>query len=340
MYTNRAELNRIHPGWAKNAQRRALRPYIEWQQRDLPTLSYEVCLYLSDNFGLIDSKQMSFTLSALGHWHKENNFPDPTASPSVIELLRQIKCRTPRQTCPSLQLPISINDVIYLSELYGRQFSPEMALGEDRRDNETRKVSSPAFIALRNRAILLIAFWFGLATREVCKLTKDDLHITKNTIKITANRLSPNGGRERYSFQITRLPLLCPLAAIEDWLAHSGSSTHYIFSCASRPTRTTPVTSRTVQSSFKKLMSTHAGPPRNTRSLRYSLYFFLIDNGWSRRKILKYAPFYISHASKTRVGKTQRDRDKDRPEISPEHISSILLAIENSLYRSAYNKKQ
>lgn len=72
------------------------------------------------------------------------------------------------------------------------------------------------------------------------------------------------------------------------------------------------------------------------RSLRYSLYFFLLDNGWSRQKILKYVPFYNKAASKIRIGKTTRDITTGgaHHKICADDMAEINSIIEKNLYQA------
>jgi hypothetical protein len=131
--------------------------------------------------------------------------------------------------------------------------------------------------------------------------------------------------------------LLCPLAALEGWLNYPGTASHYLFPRTTRQALPGPVSSRTVQDNLKKIMATLDGLAFSIRSLRYSLYFFLEENGWPRQKILKHLPFYTKRASKTRLGKTARDTSSPplSSNIPPETMSAITLIFENSRYRLA-----
>lgn len=308
--------------------RRALRRYIKWQERNPPFLAYEVCLYLVDCYGH-GKVGIDTTLSAISNWHKNNGFPDPTQCPSVVGLVHEIKrCVSPKYRS-ALRLPPSIVDIMLLAETH------EFSLVPEGPTYSVKSFSASKCIAARNKAILLIGFWFGLTTAEVCGLTKRDIKITNISLEITTSRVAWGGAR--YSFEISRLPVLCPLAALEDWLSYPGITSHYLFPRTTRRALPGPITSRTVQGYLNKSMASHDVPPFNVQSLRYSLYFFLTENGWSRQKILKYLPFYTRRASKTRLGKTTRDVSSSRTpsSILPETMSAITLIFENSRYKPA-----
>lgn len=304
--------------------RRALRRYIKWQGRDPPFLAYEICLYLVECYG--DGKiGIDTTLAAISNWHKTNGFPDPTQCPLVVELAQDIKRWLSPKYRSALQLPPSIVNIMHLAEAH------ELSLSTD----SVKSFFPSQCIAYRNKAILLIGFWFGLTTAEVCRLTIRDIKITHTSLEIITSRVARGGAR--YSFEISRLPLLCPLAALEDWLSHPGIAGQYLFPRTTRRVLPGPVSSRVVQDSLNKLMAAQNVPPFNIKSLRYSLYFFLAENGWSRQKILNHLPFYTRHASKTRLGKTARDIPSAQASsgIPPETMSEITSILENSRYNPA-----
>lgn len=317
------------------ARHKALQSYIKWQKQELPALAYEVCLYLADNFCHSDRRRIAFMLNALSHWHKVNGFPDPTACPSVIDLVRQIWDRLPLPPNPAFQRPPSITDVMYLAKACKHHYTSLTSPDADSRKELAKPISKTELIAFRNRAILLIAFWFGLTTSEVCNLTKKDVKITGDTLGVTTNRPDENGGGARYSFEITRLPVLCPLEALEDWLAHSKNSTHYLFPHINKLARSVPVGAPSVHEYLNKMFTNNGGEKINIRSFRYSLYFFFAKNGWPAKKILKHLPFYQKNAVDSRIRHTQRVRYCDLPVLPKEEISKIKLVFSQSHYYAA-----
>ncbi|MDT4832517.1 hypothetical protein FQZ97_660770 [compost metagenome] len=314
--------------------RSALHRYIDWQGRDLPSLAYEVCLYLADAYRRGDGKCITSTLAALSHWHKHNDFPDPTESPSVKDLVRQIRYRV-SLVQPRLQPPPSLIEVMSLAEAYQRRFPVETSPEADSRKDSVKLTSPFALTAYRNRAILLIGFRFGLSTADVCRLTRSDVKITSNSLEITTSRVV--GKRARYSFQIHRLPLLCPLAALEDWLRYSNDTNHYLFPRTTRRELPGSISSQAVQYNFLRVIVAPNKPAFYIRSLRYSLYFFLVENGWSRRKILKHMPFYKKSAATVRLRKPRQSSSNYRAPstLCPEYVAAINSIFENSHYQEA-----
>ncbi|MFZ6049811.1 hypothetical protein ACFW0H_27265 [Pseudomonas sp. CR3202] len=334
MHLDQVELSGGLTARQEAERRRALRRYIEWQGRDLPALAYEVCLYLADCFGRGDRAPLIVTLTALSEWHKENDFPDPTQCPSVVDLVQQVRFRLPRRSPSIFQPPPSIMDVQYLAEAHQHRFSPRAPQYINLCEDSIKSTPLFELVACRNRAILLIGFWFGLTIGEVCRLRRKNVKITSNYLEIT---ISPGRGRARYSFQIGRLPLLCPLAALEDWLNYPCNTQDYLFPRTTWKALPGPVSLQRVQDSFKKLLVTSDGWTTSGLQLRYSLYFFLAENGWSRSKILKHLPFYGSDASKRRLDRTWRNTySHQRPStIPPAILSAIVSKFEKSIYKTA-----
>ena len=159
--------------------------------------------------------------------------------------------------------------------------------------------------------------------------------ITVGTLRVTTNRPDENGGRARYSFEISRLPVLCPLAALEDWLAHSKNSTHYLFPHITKLARSVPVGAPSVHEELNKMIADNNREKINIRSFRYGLYFFFAKNGWPAKKILKHLPFYQKNAVDSRIRHTQRVRYCDLPVLSKEEISKIKLVFSQSHYHAA-----
>lgn len=307
---------------------KALQHYVESQQRELPALVYEVCCYLARCYACGDVAQLGFRLAVIGRWHLAHDFPDPTACPSVVALTHQIRHKIRHPKVALLQVPPTITDVEYLTDALLGRFHDKMGA-------VTQPTPRSELVACRNRAILLISFWFGLTTAEVCRLWRSDVKLASNSVTITTDRIDENGGRARFSFQLESLTFLCPLAAIQDWLVYSNNSSEYLFPRATRRSLPGPIGSRSVQANFKELMAKKLGLECSTRSFRYSLYFFLADNGWSRQKILKTLPFYKATSSKCRVGKTKRNSPVHT--TPPKNPAKEMMDISAALVRSRYS---
>lgn len=319
--------------------RRVLNNFVQQYGYELPVLAYEVCIFMADCYKKRDYERMKITLMSLGWWHRNNNYPDPTKSPMVSNLIQQIN----ENFCPkrriAIQRPCSIDELFILTKAY-REYISTYALTLDDSCVDLTATRTFESIVLRNTAILLIAFWFGLTTAEVCGLTRADVVISRGSLRITSERFRKDKGTARFSFQLDRLPLLCPLTALEEWLAKSDESQRYLFPRLGRWNFSGPITSNMVQVNLNEFIkNSQALHSRiNIRSLKYSLYFFLMESGWSRKKILAHVPLYKKSSSKNRINKSVKaTRNRDSSCISADVKSKIIAILEKSRYFQCYS---
>ena len=306
------------------ASQKALQHYLASPTRSLPALAYEICIYLADCYACGDIKRLGFRLATIGRWHQTNEFPDPTASPAVVALVRQIRGKPRIRRKEKLQRPPSITEIKYIAEAMQHRSNTSS-------DTRIKKT------ACRNSAIFLISFWFGLRIAQICRLRAKDINITETTLTITTDYLSGKGGQPRLSFQLGRLPALCPSSALENWLRYSSKLDGYLFPRTTRKSLPGPVGSRAVQADLKRLMGSSPFAGVSTRSMRYSLYFFLTEIGWTRQKILETLPFYGRVPSKTRIGNTRnlRSMPSGHSGISAAELLSIESVLSNSCSRQS-----
>lgn len=295
--------------------------YLQSPQRSLPALAYEICIYLAEcyacgNVRLLDSKVL-----AIGRWHTENGFPDPTECRSVIHLTQLIRAATALKASVVIQPPPTISDVKCITDALQHCFNPTGVASSTL--TATQKAAS------RNRAIWLIGFWFGLATSEVCSLKTRDVHLDQNSLTITTKWIDDSQSQTNFSFRLTRLPVLCPVSALEVWNRISDSSVDYLFPRTTRQSLAGPISSRSVHAYVRGLIATIPDTSVNTGVQRYSLYFFLTANGWSRKQILEILPIYQGAPSKTRKLRTKYRLDTEN--VPPWLSDRDMLAINHAL---------
>lgn len=304
----------------------ALQRFVETQDCRLPALPEEVCLYIMKCYKNRDLKCINSALWALHHWHERNDFPDPTSSRSVQVLSAFFRKMMyyPRQ---ALEKPCSINELIKLTEAHVKD-APLVTSSPKRR--ETHHINEKT--AKRNKAIILIAFWFGMTLAQVCKLRRSDIRMGINTLGITIPIKAAGRSRQLF-FEIDRLPVLCPLTALEDWTACSEAFEPYMFTKLSRGDQSRPISSQSVSSYIIKIsMGANIQRPRTQITFHYGLYFFVLEHRWTRRMALKYLPFYRVAASKTRAGKTIRSTQSEICPLPRKLISEILSTYKRSRY--------
>lgn len=295
--------------------------YLQSPLRSLPALAYEICIYLAEcyacgNVRLLDSKVL-----AIGRWHTENGFPDPTESRSVIHLTKAIKTAASEKASKVLQAPPTITDVKRITDALLLRLTPS--------DSTSSTPTSTQKVACRNRAIWLIGFWFGLTTSEVCRLRKRDVHLDQTSLSISKKWLDDD--QLKLSFRLPRLPILCPVSALEAWLRISDNSVEYLFPSTCGRSVGGAISSRSVHADVRKMMASIPDLSVNTGVQHYSLYFFLTANGWTRSKILEMLPIYKAAPSKIRTLKTKQrlDADNTPPWLSGKDMLDIHRAYMN-----------
>lgn len=296
--------------------------YLQSPQRNLPALPYEVCIYLAECYACGNVRLLKSKLLAIGRWHTENGFPDPTKCRSVMQLTQLIRAATELKA-NALQPPPTISDIKCIADVLQQIYHHTGAT--------PRRLTFHQKTACRNRAIWLIAFWFGLNTSDVCRLRTRDVHLDQNSLTITTKWISDQS-EEKLSFRLTRLPVICPVSALDVWLRNSIDPVDYLFPRTTRKSLTGPISSRSVHAYVKKLMAATPGTSANTSDQRYSLYFFLAANGWSRHEILKVLPLYSKSPSKTRILKTKNRLDSEN--VPPWLNDGDMLTINQALMAS------
>lgn len=307
---------------------KVIQHYLQSPQRYLPALAYEICIYLAECYACGNVRLLNSRISAIGRWHHDNGFPDPTVCPSVINLSRRIRTETSKNIRVKTQAPPTISDLKCITDVMKQNFEESTPA----RPTATRMQK----VACRNRAIWLICFWFGLTTSEVCRLTTKDIHLDSNSLTIITTRTGVHEEKTKYSFRLTRLPKLCPITALEDWFACAEFPRHYLFPRLSRSSLPGHVGSRSVHCSVRQLMAKKTpNESACTRSQCYSLYFFLAANGWSRKLILRALPFYQACRLKNRIrgNKNFLTAENSPSWLSKADMFSINLSLKASQYR-------
>jgi integrase len=83
----------------------------------------------------------------------------------------------------------------------------------------------------RDRAVILIAFWSAMRCSEVANVRVEDLVWCERGVDIFIPRSKTDHAGRGQSVALTKLPglSLCPIAALQDWLAASGIKEGYVF---------------------------------------------------------------------------------------------------------------
>lgn len=184
----------------------------------LPATAESVARYLSDYAASLAINTLKHRLSAISRWHVDNNFPDPTRTQVVRQVMKGIRNlhAAPEKRAKPLVLDLlqQVNDWLERGEAAG------VAQGDHHR--QLRHT--------RDRAMLLIGFWRGFRSDELVHLQVEHIEVTPGK-GMTCYLPKSKGDRqaEGRTFQCPALSRLCPVTAYERWIAVSGLKSGPVF---------------------------------------------------------------------------------------------------------------
>jgi len=139
--------------------------------------------------------------AALAQWHIEQGFPDPTKSTLVRKVLKGIRELHPYPTkqAKPLQLESLAQIVAHLDQEI--LHSPHMLR------------------CYRDKALLLLGFWRGFRSEELCRLSVEGIDMTPDQ-GLTLFMSRSKGDRHSIgrSYYVPALTRLCPVSAYVDWV--------------------------------------------------------------------------------------------------------------------------
>ncbi|MBV4458595.1 site-specific integrase [Pseudomonas sp. COR58] len=177
----------------------------------LPATAESVARYLVAHAGVLSINTLKLRLSALAQWHSSQGFADPTKAPLVRKTLKGIRALHPAQEkqAEPLQLQHLEQAVAWLdqeiSEARAQQKRPQLLK------------------ACRDRALILLGFWRGFRSDELCRLEIE--HVQARAGKgITVYLPRSKGDRENLgkTYQAPALLKLCPVQAYIEWITEAA----------------------------------------------------------------------------------------------------------------------
>ncbi|WP_139831391.1 MULTISPECIES: site-specific integrase [unclassified Pseudomonas] len=177
----------------------------------LPATAESVARYLVAHAGVLSINTLKLRLSALAQWHSSQGFADPTKAPLVRKTLKGIRALHPAQErqAEPLQLQHLEQAVAWLdqeiSEARAQQNRPQLLK------------------ACRDRALILLGFWRGFRSDELCRLEVE--HVQAHAGKgITVYLPRSKGDRENLgkTYQAPALLKLCPVQAYIEWVTEAA----------------------------------------------------------------------------------------------------------------------
>jgi len=248
----------------------------------LPATADSISKYLADHAGMLANSTLKQRLSALGQWHVDQGFPDPTKAPIVRKVMRGIQELHPAQEkrAKPLQLDALEQAVTWL------QIERERARQEGRFADLLRHT--------RDHALLLIGFWRGFRSDELVRLDIGRIEaVAGEGMTIQLPRTKTDRSLKGTTYKTPALSRLCPVAAYLDWLAVSGLTSGRMMRGIDRWGRISDdsMSSGSVIPLLRRILSAASVADvhlYSSHSLRRGFASWASANGWELRTLMEY----------------------------------------------------
>lgn len=177
----------------------------------LPATSDSVARYLAEHAGALSLNTLKLRLAALSQWHVTQGFPDPTKAPVVRQVLKGIRSLHPAREKQAA--PLRLQQLQRVSDLLEEQAARALQAGE----------RGALLRARRNRALLLLGFWRGFRSDELCRLRVEHIEAHAGA-GMTLYLPRSKGDRDNLgvTHQAPALRRLCPVQAYLEWIGTAG----------------------------------------------------------------------------------------------------------------------
>lgn len=182
---------------------------VEWGGL-LPATIDSITRYLAEHAKYLSLSTLKHRLAALSRWHQDHGFPDPTKAAKVRQVLKGIRALHPAQEKRAKPLEH------YILQQTSNWLVQATASAVVRGD------AGSTLRHTRDRALVLLGFWRGFRSDELASLCIEFIEI-KPGEGMTCYFPRTKGDRqlEGRKFSCPALSRLCPVEAVEDWLALS-----------------------------------------------------------------------------------------------------------------------
>lgn len=317
----------------RQSYRSAIRHFEEEWGGFLPASADAVARYLADHAESHALNTLRQRLSALARWHQTQGFPDPTKTPLVRQVLKGIRELHPSREKQAKPLQIDQLDRL-VSWLDG-----QIHQATDTADLPAQRRHS------RDRALVLMGFWRGFRSDELCRLRIEDIqHEPGVGLRIYLPRTKTSRGYAGVEFQLPELERLCPVKAYLDWISLAQATEGPVFpritrwgeigNAALHPDSIVPILRRCFVGAGLPAPDSYSG-----HSLRRGFATWANTNGWDLHSLMHYVGWRD-------VRSAMRYIDQGRATLRPPHATEpaalpaprtnaldVFMAVES--YRTA-----
>ncbi|WP_315809998.1 tyrosine-type recombinase/integrase [Pseudomonas sp. C9-3] len=247
----------------------------------LPATSDSIVRYLVDYADSLSLNTLKQRLAALAQWHISQGFPDPTKTPMVRQVLKGIRTLHPvqaKQAAP-LQLLHLEQAIHWLEQEAARAYQAGELAGYLR--------------CRRDIALLLIGFWRGFRSDELCRLQVEHIQAEAGA-GMTMFLPWSKGDRDNHgtTHYAPALKRLCPVQAYMDWISAAGIVRGAVFRRLDRwgHLGENALNPGSLINLLRQILQ-HAGIPAEaytSHSLRRGFATWATANGWDIKALMTY----------------------------------------------------
>lgn len=280
--SNMSDVERYIKAATRDNTRRSYQAAIEHFEVDwggmLPTTSEQVARYLAHYADMLSHSTLRLRLAALGQWHVSQGFVDPTKSPLVRKVFKGIREIHPARTRQAK--PLAIDE---LTQICGY-------LEQAQHNNDPLL----ALKATRDKALLLMGFWRGFRSDELCRMVIEHIELAPTQgMNIYLPRSKSDRTNQGREYRTPALQRLCPVQAYQEWLALSGLTAGPVFRGINRWGQMSSESLRpsSILPLMRKLM-VQAGICHShlysSHSLRRGFASWATQHQWSLKQLMEY----------------------------------------------------
>lgn len=209
------DLDRYLQAATRDNTRRSYRAAIEHFEAEwggfLPATADSVARYLVAYAGKLSLNTLKLRLSALAQWHNSQGFPDPTKAPVVRQALKGIRALHPAREKQAEPLQLR-----QLQQVVGH-------LDEEARRAQQAGDSAGLLRCRRDAALILLGFWRGFRSDELCRLRVEDISVRPGQdMSLYLPRSKGDRDNLGTTWRVPALRQLCPVQAYLDWVGVAG----------------------------------------------------------------------------------------------------------------------
>ncbi len=247
----------------------------------LPATSDSIVRYLVGYADTLSLSTLKQRLAALAQWHITQGFPDPTKTPTVRQVLKGIRTLHPTQAKQAAPL-----------QLHHLEHAVHWLNQESEKAQQTDDLTG-VLRSRRDAALLLIGFWRGFRSDELCRLRVEHIQAESGA---GMSLFLPQSKGDRENFGTTHyapaLKRFCPVQAYLDWISVAGIARGPVFRRLDRwvNLREDGLHPGSLISLLRQVLQ-RAGIPAElytSHSLRRGFATWATANGWDLKALMSY----------------------------------------------------